>query len=267
LNNVPPGDYSLDVQQRPQNMRNLGARQLEFASVPVSVAGDDISGLTILTTPGISVSGRVVFEGQKTQSTTARGMQISATASSGLQSIMGLAGRMIGGGRIDENGTFELRGILGPQSLRVTGVPNGWVLKSITLEGEDITDVPYDFKAGSNVTGIVITLTDRVTDVSGIVRDSRGEAVKDYVLVVFPEDPELWVGNSRFVRTTRPNQEGSFSLKGLPPARYLAAVIDSLENGAQNDPAVLEQLRPRARRFELTEGQTLSLTLDMAAIQ
>ena len=58
--------------------------------------------------------------------------------------------------------------------IRVGGVPTGWALKSITLNGQDITDTGYDFKSGSNVTGIVVTLTDRLTDLSGSVRDARG---------------------------------------------------------------------------------------------
>jgi hypothetical protein len=267
LNSVPPGDYTLEVQQRPQNAQSVMTGQLEFASVPLSVSGTDISGLTILTTPGISVSGRIVFEGQKAQSPSTRGIQVSATAPSGMQSIMRIAGRALGSGRVADDGTFELRGMYGPQQLRVVGLPAGWGLKSISLDGEDITDAPYDFKSGSKATSVVITLTDRLTDLSGTVQDARGQAVKDYVLVIFPEDNTLWGGQSRYVRTARPNQDGNFNIKGLPPARYLAAAIESLETGSQNNPAVLEQLRPRARSFALTEGQTFSLTLEMTATQ
>lgn len=266
LNNVPPGDYTLDVQQRPRDLQSVAGGQLEFASIPLSVSGDDITGLTILTTPGISVSGRVVFQGQKPQATMAGGIQVTAAPVAGQQSIMGIAGRALGGGRVSAEGTFELRGVLGAQMIRVGGVPTGWALKSISLNGEDITDTAYDFKPGNDVAGIVITLTDRVTDLSGSVRDSKGQPAKDYVLVIFAEDAKLWGGQSRFIRTARPNQDGNFSLKGLPPGRYLGSAIDSLETGSQNDPALLEKLRPKAKGFSLTEGQTLALTLDMSPL-
>lgn len=267
LNNVPPGEYTLDVQQRPRDLQNLAGGQLEFASVPLSVSGTDISGLTILTTPGVSVSGRVVFQGQNTDKATARGVQVTALAPSGMPSIMRIAGRALGGGRVNNDGTFELRGLLGPQMIRANDIPTGWAVKSISLEGEDITDTPFDFKPGSNLTGLVITLTDRLTDLSGSVRDSRGQTLKDYVLVIFPEEKKLWGGQSRYVRAVRPNQEGNFSIKGLPPARYHAAAVESLETGSQNDPAVLEQLQSRAQGFTLAEGQTLSLNLEMQAGQ
>jgi hypothetical protein len=263
LNNVPPGEYTLDVQQRPRDLQSVTGGQLEFASLPLGVSGDDINGVTILTTQGISVSGRVVFQGQKPQEGATRGLQISAVPESGQQSIVGMAGRVLGGGRVADDGTFELRAVHGSQQLRVGGVPGGWTLKSIAVNGEDVTDRPYDFKPGNNVTAVVITLTDRLTDLSGSVRDSKGQPAKDYVLVLFPADAKLWTGQSRYIRTARPNQEGSFSVKGLPPGRYLAAALESLENGAQYDPALLEQLRPRAKSFSLVEAEPTNLTLDM----
>jgi hypothetical protein len=242
-------------------MQSLATAQLEFASAPLSVSGSDISGLTIITTPGVTVSGRVVLEGQKAQGTSVRGIQMGAIAPSGAQSIMGLAGRALGGGRVADDGTFQLRGLSGPQLIRVGNPPSGWAIKSITLEGQNITDTPFDFRPGRDVAGMTVTLTDRLTDLSGTVRDGRGQPIKDYVLVVFPEDPKMWGGQSRFVRTTRPNQDGAYDIKGLPPARYLAVAVESLENGTQYDPAVLEQLKPRGKGFTLADAQTLTLDL------
>jgi hypothetical protein len=147
LNSVPPGEYTLDIQQRPRNLQSLGTDQLEFASVPLSVSGSDISGLTIITTPGVTVSGRVVLQGQKTQGVSLRGIQVTPMTPAGSQSLMGIAGRALGGGRINsDDGAFQLRGLAGQQLIRVANVPAGWTLKSIILEGEDITDAPFDLK-------------------------------------------------------------------------------------------------------------------------
>ena len=262
LNNVPPGEYTIDVQQRPRNLQQgLAAADLEFASLPLSVAGADITGLTIITTPGVTATGRLVLQTQKAQTTPLRGVQIGAMAPSGTQSVLGIAGRALGGGRVADDGTFQLRGLAGLQLIRVGNVPTGWAVKSITLDGQDITDTAYDFKPGRDVNGITVTLTDRLTTLSGTVRDARSEVVKDYVLVVFAQDPKLWGGQSRFVRTARPNQDGLFSLKGLPPGQYYAAAVESLESGTQNDPAVLERLKARAKVFSLNEAQSLTLDL------
>jgi hypothetical protein len=262
LNNVAPGDYTLDVQQRPRDLQSVTGGQLEFASIPLSVSGEDIKGLTIITTPGISVAGRVTFDGQKSQSASPRGMQVMAAPISGQASIMGIAGRALGGGRVADDGAFELRGVLGHQILRVAGAPSGWTLKTVTLNGQDITDTGFEFKPGNNITGVVVTLSDKSTDLSGTVRNARGDLSTDYVLVVFPPDPKLWNGQSRYIRTARPNQDGAFSLKGLPPGQYLAVAVDSLENGAQYNPELLQQLRQTAKAFSLSEGQQLTLELN-----
>jgi hypothetical protein len=264
--NVPPGEYVLDVQQRPQNIRNLqdlNLSQLEFASMPVSVSAD-IDNLTIVTSPGVTVSGRIAYQGQAPQKQT---VQVVAVPPAGGPSPIGmlLNSKALGGGRVSQDGTFELRGIAGPQIIGVQGMPAGWALKSVTIDGVDVTDVPYDFKPGNNVAGLVVTLTDRLTEITGNVRDGRGQPVVDYVLVAFPEDTKLWGAQSRYVQTTRPNQNGTFSIKGLPPGRYHAAIVPALENGLQNDPSVLEQLRPRARSFSLSEGQILNLNLEVSA--
>ena len=261
LSSVPPGEYVLEVQQRPMQPGALqnGFAGLEFASVPLSVSGN-IDNFTVVTTTGVSLSGRVVYEGQSSPRAT---LQVTTAGGDGTPVLRAMAGRALGGGRVRTDGTFELQGLYGPLMLRVEGVPAGWALKNVSVNGLDVTDSPFDFKSGSNVTGAVITLTDRITEITGMVNDSRGQQISDYVLVAFPEDRRFWGAQSRYVQTTRPNQNGTFSMKGLPPGRYLAAVVPSLENGLQNDPALLEKLRAQARSFALAEAEKLNLNLEM----
>ena len=260
ISNVAPGEYTLEVQQRPRDVQNIGSA--EFASIPLSVSGADIGGLTVITTTGVSVSGRVVLQGQKAQSTSPRSVLVSALPATGQPTIMGMAGRALGG-RVGDDGAFQLNGLAGQQLIRVAGVPTGWTVQSITLEGQDITDTAFDFKPGRNLNGLTITLTDKVSDLSGTVKDANGAPAKDYVLVVFPQDPRLWSGTSRYVRAARPNQDGAYDIKGLPEGSYYAAVVESLENGRQGDPALLDSLRTRAKQFSLLEGQTLTLDLPL----
>jgi protocatechuate 3,4-dioxygenase beta subunit len=261
LARIPPGEYVLDVQQRPDRPQNVtnAVAQLEFASLPLTVS-DDVENLTITTTAGITLSGRVVYEGQNPPRTS---FQIMAIAPDGAPGLRALAGRALGSGRVSGDGTFDIHGLFGPQLLRPQNVPTGWTLKSVEVNGTDVTDMPFDFRPGSNITGAVITLTDRVSEVSGLVLDARGQIASDYVLVVFPEDAKLWGAQSRHVQTTRPNQNGVFSIKGLPPGRYLAAAVPSLENGLQNDRGVLERLRSGAEGFSLAEGGSANLNLRM----
>jgi hypothetical protein len=263
LTGIPPGDYILDVQQRPRDLTvEPGAERpaLESASVPISVAGD-IDGLTIQTTPGVNLTGTVVFRGSNGQSVSPRGIQVNTVPLPG--SSQSPPPGAAAGARVNTDGTFELRGLIGPRFIRAGGLPAGWAVRSITLDGTDITDAAFDFKPGSPPQSLVVTLTDRVTQLTGMVRSPGGQPASDYVLLVFPEDQALWGAQSRHVAVARPNQNGTFSIKGLPPARYLAIVLPSLENGTQQDAALLSQLRSRAQNVTLADGQTLNLNLEM----
>jgi hypothetical protein len=79
--------------------------------------------------------------------------------------------------------------------------------------------------------------------------------------VLFPDDPRLWVPASRFVRATRPDASGHYTIAGLPPAKYHVAVRDFVEDGQENDPAFLESLRRDAASFELLEGGSATVNL------
>ena len=68
-------------------------------------------------------------------------------------------------GAIDATGRFQLRGVIGRALFR-TGYMRfdvavaRWALKSVTLNGNDITDTPIDIQAAGDITGIEITLID-----------------------------------------------------------------------------------------------------------
>ena len=68
---------------------------------------------------------------------------------------------------------------------------------------------------------------------------------------------------SRYVRTVRADAEGRFRIEGLPPERYLAAAIDYLEDGGEQNRQLLERLRSRATGFTLGEGEQRSIQLDV----
>ena len=97
-------------------------------------------------------------------------------------------------------------------------LPEGWFLKSVTHNGVDITDTGYDFKAGQRVSGIEIHLTRRVTGLSGTVQDARGDAVADYTIVAFSTNAGRWGYQTRFVRSARPDQSGTFMERPAPPS-------------------------------------------------
>jgi hypothetical protein len=264
MTNVPPGEYVLDV--RPRTVAPGAApSEAEFASIPLTVGGEDVTNLMIITGHGATISGRVIFEGGTQQ-----------TAAQEMPGPMGLrvvflpadtnAPRLpMGGmenGALGPNGQFQLTSIIGKGTFRVSTSPQ-WSVRSVSLEGVDVTDTPYEIKPGANLSSLEIVITNVQSTVSGTVRMPTGELAKDYVVVFFPANLRDGEIPTRFIRTVRPDQDGKYVSKGLPPADYFAVAVESLEQGDQWNPEFQEGAKPRGRRFSLREGQTLALELQL----
>ena len=269
LANVPPGDHFLDVRPggpgRPVMAGGVATSQEEpeFASVPINVSGQDIAGLIITTTPGATISGRVVFDGTRPAPSTQGGQNVArvmATAADpGSPAMMGMGSNE--NGMVDESGRFQIRGVTGRVFFRFLGQVPGWFVKSVTINGTDLTDVPYDVR--SNVTGLEVVLTDRQTTLSGSVRNFHGEIVKDYVLGILPDNLKEGVSPQRFIRMVRPDQNGQYKTQGLPAGDYVAFAVEALDQGGLFDPAYQQAMKPRGKSFRLTDGQTLNLDLQL----
>jgi hypothetical protein len=265
VRNIPPGDYFLEVRpamRGPAPAVGATATESEFASVLITVAGQDIAGLILITGMGGKVSGRVVVENGTLQSAVV-GSQPFQIYFSGSEPFSSMPMGAMEPGPVNASGEFELKGVIGKGTFRPTGT--SLALKSVTLEGRDITDTPFEMKAGTNVTGLEITLTKTQTTLSGQVQSGLGVA-KDYVVVIFPSNVREGDLPTRFIRTVRPDQDGKYLTKGLPPGNYFAVAMEAIEQGEQWDPAFHDRVKPRATNFRLSEGQTLTLDLRLQTV-
>ena len=265
LENVPPGPYTLSVMlmqgmmgpdvvpsSGPPTVRDMLSRVPESVAMPLVVTGDDINDITMVTRPPAVLSGSFVADTGVTRRLP-QGLRLNARSFSvGMSMTMGNA---------DGSG-FQMVGLTGPLTLTVQGVPEGWTVKEMILDGRNVIDESIDLK-GQNAT-LRVVLSDRVSSVVGTVM-SRGEPV-DNAVVVFPEDAAKWTFPSRYIRTTRADSEGRFRIADLPAGeRYLAAAIDHIEDGEQEDTQFLERLRARATSFSLSEGEQRALALETAS--
>src|SRR5262249_55823497 len=128
----------------------------------------------------------------------------------------------IGGGAahalVNKDLTFELAGLHGPRLLRVTRLPPGWGLKAILHNGLDITDtvVPLG-RDNQSLTGVEVVLTRPVSEVVGTVVDSHDRPAATATVVAFSADRSLWYYATRFIGSNDAQQDGTFTIRGLPP--------------------------------------------------
>lgn len=255
LSNVTPGRYQ--VQAR------AGGREAELARMELMVGAEDVDGITLVTATGAIVSGTVVSDTGEPFDFRAQQLQIMARPGSpDLQGITGLAGSRVG-----DDWTFSLRNITDAVLIR-TQTPQGWTLKSVYANGQEITDTPMEFAPGQSVGGLQIVLTKKITALSGSVTDAKGNPVLDATVVVFPADEKLWTFQSRFIKAARPDQEGKYRLTALPGAAdYLVVALQGLEDGQAGDPEFLATVKELATKLELAEGETKAVDVKLSALK
>jgi predicted outer membrane repeat protein len=257
VGNVPPGDYTLRVRQQ-----GGGTPDGEVAWMPISLSTEDLTGVQLTTQRGVTLRGRVEWAGSAPRPTTT--MRVSTR-------LAEYSGGPLGGespytyldlesGTVKPDDTFELGGAVGRVLLSLA--PQPWQVRSVTVNGKDVTDTGLDTASPDAASVITIVMTDRLTNVSGAVRDSQ-RPVNDYVVVVLPQKPIEGMGASRYTRVLRPDRDGAFSVRGLPTGEYVAAALDALESGREWDPEVQKMIRGAGPDFSLSEGQSLSLNLEL----
>src|SRR5262245_22101955 len=240
---------------------------------PIVVNGQNVEGVTIGLQAPVSLSGTITVESSGTPAPTDySGFRVMAVEVDPLPvggGPGGRGGRVGGGGRADKSGTFRVDDLLpGRHYVRVAGQPvpqtqaagqvaaaGQWNVKSVTVGGQDVSDLPVDIKAGQNVEHVRIVLTGQSTELSGTVADGSGAGASRLRVMGFSTDRQYWRAQSRHIQTARTDATGAYRIRGLPAGDYLVIAVDDVEQGEWYDPAYLEQAQAGAKALSLNEGQ------------
>ena len=200
----------------------------ELASIPITVDGQDITGVAIATAPGATASGRVLFEG-------AHGV--------GRAACQLLDHHCPDGGRIRVGRFSRAAHRTHPRpgdirAARVVGAPRVPDCLSASRLAVEVRHagrhghhrLRHRFQARTKRHRGSRSCSRRARRRSPArVQDDRGRPLTDYAVVAFSPDSSKWGYQTRFVRSARPNQDGRFDLEGLPPGDYLVAALEYLE--------------------------------------
>ena len=270
LPGIPPGNYRIDVQAKSKmeaiaksgsiGIGTPGSGPVEeFASVPITVNGENIDSLMVQTSAGARMTGRVVVEGAAFPPDAMAKVKVSVSPvlqGTGVSAVL-----LSSGAEVQRDGTFEVRGLIGSRLVRVGGLPAGAALKSVRANGMDVTDDGLEI-GQADVGDVEIVVTTTPAKVTGTVTDSAGKPEREYVVVVFADDKRRWTAPlNRFVVSTRPGADGVFTLSAMPPGNYLAVALTSAEAGEWAEPDNLDRLRAKATAFTLADRESKSLVL------
>ena len=275
--NAAPGRYTVSVTMNRPNDPASGktGTSLYWASADVDVNGTDISDVSLILQPPMTMSGRVAFDSASgTPPSDASRVELLLSPPAGIGGT-GMTNSTNYGGllrpvssRVNADGTFTLPNIT-PGTYRLNLPPSsqvlsGWWLRSAMYEGRDLLDGPLTVAAGVDLPGVVITFTDRHTEVGGMLQTPAGLAATDYSVIVFPADRALRVNGSRRIRSTRPASDGQYRFTDLPPGDYVVAALTDVDMKDLGDAAFLESVASAGLKLTLSEGEKKKQDLRLA---
>jgi protocatechuate 3,4-dioxygenase beta subunit len=270
--NVAPGRYTVMARTMPVGPMGpvppsaaAGQRPAEeprlWGSADIVVAGQDLLDVVVELQRGLTVSGQIAFQ-PTTQTPPAdlSRVQLSlfpATPDQNSFMSMGPSPQA----KVDASGRFTIADVV-PGKYRLNGgVLNAlaggpaWVLDSITAGGQDVLDFPLEVRAGRDVTGVAVTFSDQVTELSGTIADQKGAPATEYTILLYPTDQKFWTPQSRRIRSARAGADGHYTFRMVPPGEYRLTTLVDPEPGAWFDREFLEQLDSSSVRVVLAGGE------------
>lgn len=234
----------------PPQMPVLNDDQKMFGRASVSVDGDPLTQVSLSLQPAKKVSGMLVFDMKQPPDLTRARVMVSVTPAPAPYSVY-MSGPLPQV-QVEPDGRFTLTGIMpGRYMMRTSG---SGVLRSAMAGGQDTLDFALDVPVDRDVTGLLLTLTDGGTELSGILADAAGKPTPDYTIVVASAENRYWLPGSRRIVMTRPGPDGKYTVRNLPAGQYfLAAVIDP-EQGIQYDPEFLKEISGAGITVTINEG-------------
>ena len=164
----------------------------------------------------------------------------------------GTPGGPSGGGlnaRSREDGGFALPGVNpGEYDVSVTGLPEGFYIKSIRAGDVETIDTGLRVQAGAPPV-LRIAARPNAASLEGTVKNKDGQPVTGSTVVLWPSAKNA---RSALFKTATSDAQGRFTFTAAP-GDYRLAAFESLEPGAAQDPDFLQGYEGKAEKVSLAE--------------
>ena len=281
---LAPGDYVLEARSSPHVIVDrsggmsvaggtAGPPQERSGFAGVSVAGN-LVGVTIVVGAGATATGRIVFEGASPLPpvSPAGQFQVQLFSSDG-------PGCRQGRTSVEADWTFRVEGLNGTCAAAPHSEFGPWVLKSVTVDGQDLRNETITFENGQRLGNVQVVLTDRRSEVSFTVADEHGQPTREFVVLLFaafkgapqpsslrtfvPVPAEIMsMSRSRPLGAPGPAPAGGRdALSGLGPGEYYVIALDDIGIEDAHDAGTLARLASSAQR--VTVGETPSMAVSL----
>ena len=260
----PPGRYLITARATTAATADKGATPPLWAKAEVVVSGEPVNGVRMILQKGADIAGSTVFE-STANAPQPPGLRVALTPALRAGEVaMGASDAAV----VAADGSFSLVGVpsgrfrIAPPTPAVAA---NWSMKSAMLQGQDVLDEPFEVM-GTDLSGLTITFTDKVSEINGSLEDVSGRPAPDFYVIVFPVDQKYWMQGSRRIKTARPGLDGKYVIRGLPPGTYRIGAVTDVETNDWFEAWFLQQLLPASAEITISDGEKKSFPLKIGGV-
>ncbi len=260
---VAPGSYNITVMVMGGGIRN-GARQ------PVDVGQGDVNDLIVTLFPPGSLRGQIRLEGTPQAGSPAGNLaNVHVSLSPADQGM--IFGRTPNA-QAKPDGSFTLESVAAGKYYVQVHPPAGAYLKSVHLGQEEIAGKTLDLTQG--VAGeLDIVFRYGVAEVDGTLQgaqntsaadaSSTGQAATSGLTASVVLVPDVLDANGSGMQFGSTNQNGTFTIKQVPPGHYRAYAFEQIDQNQLQNPELLKQLEAMGAEVEVNENDRKQLQLSL----
>jgi Carboxypeptidase regulatory-like domain len=247
IRDVLPGPYILSALWFDE-----GKRYQAYQSIDVGNA--DVEGVGLTLQSGMSLSGRVAWDGQPTSDTSRLTVYLG-----GAENMYGYGGQAT----VTPPWTFVLNDVHdSTYRVGVAGLCNDCYLKALRYGGAISPEDTFTPARGSNAP-LELTISSKGARIRGSVVDADNLSAVGVWVVLVPDEAHR--GSRRLYKSASTDQYGRFELRGIVPGDYKLFSWEEAESGAWEDPEFVREFEAKGEKISLQEGD--QKTLDLTAIR
>ena len=270
---IVPGLYILYVQMRPAAQSTPADAM--WASMPLEVREQDIDNLSIVTKQGLSLSGKVVVDGQPV----VNGVSPAAGLFLGMRPDPLVTQQAPSPStRVSNDGSFVLPGVIAgnyrvyvPPMLVPSNPQLGFpplaanlannYIKSIRVGGVDVLDNGVHLTPTEGMSMEIVLGSNAGVLEGRVVRGT--EAASEVTVGMLPNAVDARGFRTDMHKTTLTDSSGRFQLRGLPPGDYKIFAWEEADKDAIMNLDFVRGYEERGSRIEITDGATKTIELNV----
>jgi protocatechuate 3,4-dioxygenase beta subunit len=214
----PPGTAVLGA--RGDNITGATRRQ-PTSRTPVEV-NRDITDLRIVVSIGVPLSGEVIVNGTANPPIKPESIRLILR---NLDTMPASFSSLIGAIPVDATGKFATPGV--PEArytFQITGLPSSAYVADIRQGGTSVMDNGFVMDASASPVQVVIESAGAT--LQGVVQNAEGKPAAAATVVLIP--PPARRQNSLLYRNATTDEDGKFTLRGIPPGPYTIFAWESV---------------------------------------